>query len=212
MTLRHIWALFLYLASHEKHQCGLVFFLFAIGVFLIAIIHAQHPLPAQGIIAFFALWGFIQLPALANSITDDFRDGTFDYLVSEGYRIQGYALARLLVFCMLFSVPILLIQMIGCYAMSISCMLLCLLINHLHGLVSVIGVQIMLCLTTQPATKITSLFLCVPFWVPSFLYVIGAIDGLVVDSSTVSLPLIGLFCFQCGVTVVLIQNAFHWRS
>ncbi len=207
MIIRRIWALFLYLASHEKHQCGLVFFLFAMGVFLIAIVHAQHPLPAQGIMAFFTLWSFIQLPALANSITDDFRDGTFDYVVSEGYRIQGYAAARLLVFCALFSTPILVTQMIGCYATSVGCLFTHLLINHLHALVSVVGVQIMLCLTAQSVTKITSLFLCVPFWVPSFLYVIGS-----VDDKAISLPLIGLLCFQCGVTVVLIQHAFHWRS
>ena len=206
-TITRFCALTFYLFGHERQHCWLTLFLFAFGILLLNLVHAQYALVKQGIVTFCALWSFIQLSTLTHSINDDFRDGTFDWLISEGYSIYGYALARGLVFCLLVSLPILLIQAIGFYGMQLDTALLFgLLLNHLHGAVSLLGIQIILCLTAESPAKITGLFVSIPFWIPSFLYVVG-----MVDDSTALFPLAGLFCFQLGVSLILMHNAFCWR-
>lgn len=205
--ITRFYALTLYLLRHERQHCWLAVFLFAFGILLLNFVHAQYALIKQGIIAFCALWSFIQLSTLTHSLNDDFRDGTFDWLISEGYDIYGYALARGFVFFVLVSLPILVIQAIGFYIMQMDAFLLLgLLFNHLHGAVSLLGIQIVLCLTAESSAKITGLFINIPFWIPSFLYTVG-----MVDDSKALFPLAGLFCFQLGVSLILMHNAFCWR-
>ena len=207
MQTNRIIALTRYFFANEKRQFWPPFILYTIGVFLIGLLHAECSLPHTGIIAFFALWGFIQTVSLTQSIEQDFTDGTFAHLMSEGYSVHGFALARLLATFIHFSVPLLISQILGLLIMGISLSaLLGLVINHIHYVVGLLGVQLTLCLASSFEKKLTNLMIFIPFWIPSFLYLVGNH----VDQPSI-LSLLGLALLSIGMTVLLIHNAFKWR-
>lgn len=208
MIDNRIIALARYLFAHEKQQFWPPCVLFFTGIFLISLVHAEYPLPSQGILAFFAIWSFIQTLSLMQSLEEDFNDGTFAYLISEGFSIHAYALSRLLVTVATFSFPILSCQAVGLALMNIDMSaLLGLGFNHFHCVSGLLGVQLTLCMTTNFENKMTHLFIFIPFWIPSFLYLVGQ----PVDKIPLS-PLIGLALLSAGLTLLLIQNAFRWRG
>lgn len=208
MNSNRIIALARYLCAHEKQQFWPPCVLFFVGIFLISLVHAQCPLPPQGVMAFFALWSFIQTLILMHSLEEDFTDGTFAYLVSESFSIQGYASARLLVTLFTFSVPLLFSQAIGLALMQINMSAMWgLCLNHVQCISGLFGVQLTLCMTSNFEKKMTNLLIFIPLWIPSFLYLVGQPTNLMPLT-----PLIGLALLSGGITVFLIQNAFRWRG
>lgn len=208
MTASRIIALTRYLCAHEKQQFWPPCVLFFVGIFLISLVHAECPLPPQGVMAFFALWSFIQALILMHSLEEDFTDGTFAYLVSEGFSIHGYASARVLVTLITFSVPLLFSQAMGLALMHIDMSALWgLCLNHMQCVLGLLGIQLTLCMTSNFEKKMTSLLIFIPFWIPSFLYLVGQPVDLMP-----LLPLIGLTLLSSGLTLLLIQNAFRWRG
>ena len=208
MITNHIIALARYLCAHEKQQFWPPCVLFFVGIFLISLVHTGCPLPPQGVIAFFALWGFIQTLSVMQSLEEDFTDGTFAYLVSEGFSIHGYASARLLTTLLTFSAPLLLSQAVGLALMNIDVSALWgLCLNHVQCVLGLLGVQLTLCMTSSIEKKMTNLLIFIPFWIPSFLYLVGQ----PVDLMPLS-PLTGLALLSSGLTILLIQNAFRWRG
>ena len=206
--LKRIFAFARYVCAHEKQHLWPPCVLFFVGIFLICLVHADYPLPPQGILAFFALWGFIQTLIVMQSLEEDFTDGTFAFLVSEGCSVQGYALARLLSTLLCFSVPLLLSQAVGLLLMHVDMTAMFgLFLTHMQCVLGLLGVQITLCLTSTFEKKMTTLFLFIPFWIPSFLYLVGQPVGEMSFA-----PLLGLNLLSGGVALLLIQNAFHWRS
>lgn len=208
MNSNRIIALARYLCAHEKQQFWPPCVLFFVGIFLISLVHADCPLPPQGVIAFFALWGFIQTLTLTHSLEEDFTDGTFAYLVSEGFSIHGYAIARLLVTLITFSAPLLLSQSAGLAFMQINMSAMWgLCLNHVQCILGLLGVQLTLCMTSNFEKKMTNLLVFIPLWIPSFLYLVGQPVNLMPLP-----PLIGLALLSSGITLFLIQNAFRWRG
>lgn len=208
MIDNRITSLARYLFAHEKQQFWPPCVLFFSGIFLISLVHAEYPLPSQGILGFFAIWSFIQTLSLMQSLEEDFNDGTFAYLISEQFSIHAYALARLLVTLATFSAPILLCQAVGLAFMNINISAIWgLFFNHLHCVLGLLGIQLTLCMTSNVEQKMTHLFVFIPFWVPSFLYLVGQpIDKMPLT------PLIGLALLSAGLTLLLIENAFRWRE
>ncbi|MES2608064.1 MAG: hypothetical protein V4544_04985 [Pseudomonadota bacterium] len=208
MTTNRIIPLARYLCAHEKQQFWPPCVLFFVGIFLISLVHAECPLPPQGVIAFFALWGFIQTLSVMQSLEEDFTDGTFSYLISEGFSIHGYASARLITTLLTFSAPLLLSQAVGLALMNIDVSALWgLCLNHIQCVLGLLGVQLTLCMTSSIEKKMTNLLIFIPFWIPSFLYLVGQPVDLVPLS-----PLTGLALLSSGLTILLIQNAFCWRG
>ncbi|MES2252166.1 MAG: hypothetical protein V4482_00575 [Pseudomonadota bacterium] len=208
MTTNRIIALARYLYAHEKQQFWPPCVLFFVGIFLISLVHAECPLPPQGILAFFALWGFIQTLIVMHSLEEDFTDGSFSFLMSEGFTIHGYTIARLLTILITFSIPLLVSQTIGLLLMHIDMAAMWgLCLNHMQCVLGLIGVQLTLCLTSGIEKKMTALLIFIPFWIPSFLYLVGQPIALMPLS-----PLFGLALLSSGLTLLLIQNAFRWRG
>jgi hypothetical protein len=208
MAFNRIIALIRYLCAHEKQQFWPPCILFFVGIFLISLVHAEYPLPPQGIIAFFALWGFIQTLSVMQSIEEDFTGGTFSFLISEGFSIHGYACARILTTALLFSIPLLFSQAVGLFLMHTNLAAMWgLCLNHMQCVLGLFGIQITLCMTSTFENKMTSLLIFIPFWIPSFLYLVGQ----QVDQMPI-LPLFGIALLSTGLTLLLNQNAFRWRE
>jgi len=208
MIPNRIFALARYFYAHEKQQFWPPCVLFFVGIFLISLVHTEYPLPPQGVLAFFALWGFIQTLMVIQSLEEDFTDGTFSFLISEGFTVHGYAIARLLTILITFSTPLLASQTIGLLLMHIDMSAMWgLCLNHLQCVLGLIGVHVTLCLTSGIEKKMTALLIFIPFWIPSFLYLVGQPAPLMPLS-----PLFGLALLASGLTLLLIQNAFRWRG
>jgi hypothetical protein len=182
--------------------------LFFLGIFLLCLIHAECPLPAQGIVAFFALWGFMQSVSFMQSLDDDFLDGTFAYLISEEFSIYGYAFARILTTLLCFSLPLMVGWLIGLLIMQININAIWgLVLNHVQLLFGLVGLQLMFCMTSRLEKKVTNLLIFIPFWIPSFLYLVAGVDG-----DAMLLPHFGLVLLSGGLTMLLIRHAYHWRN
>jgi hypothetical protein len=208
MNIDHLIALARYLISHEKKYFWPPFVLFMLGIVLLSLVHAQHKLPTEGIIAFFSLWGFMQILSVTQSFEEDFQDGTFAYLITEQFSVFSYLAARLVAVIVYFSVPLLMCQFIGLMMMEMDVsLILGLILNHIQLLCGIAGIQLMLCMTARIEKKMTNLLLFIPFWVPSFLYLVGSVN----DRSAL-VPQIGLIFISIGMTLLMVQQAYKWRE
>lgn len=207
-SFRYIYILTFYFLNHDKRSflppCVLSFF----GIFLLCLVHAEYALPMQGIISFFALWGFVLSISFMYSLEEDFNDDTFGYLLSEGFSVHSYAFARFLTVLIFYLFPLLVSELLGLLVMQISLTFIWgLLLNHLQLLVGIIGLQLTLCMTSSMEKRMTNLLVFIPFWVPGFLYLVGSSA-----ENMMLLPQAGMVLTSIGLNFLLIQNAYRWRN